>query len=181
MTQLSDFSPEEIGAIVALPYRVGMHVSFAEDEDGEQDDALEMRALEACIREISKNKTGLVAEIAAEVLQRKDDWDKWSEGVFNIEPMCKQALLTLAGKASADEAKAYVRMNIEIAHSVAQAYGEFGEEKREAGFFGKLMGTIVERMNSDESSHPMNVSAAEESAIERIKSALDLTRYPAFL
>lgn len=175
MTQLSDFSPEEIGSIVALPYRVGMHISFAEDEDGEQDDELEMRALEASIREISKNKTGLVAEIAAEVLNRKSDWEKWSEGVFNIEPMCKQAILTLESKASADEAKAYVRMNIEIAHSVAQAYGEFGEDKPESGFFGKMMSTIVERMNSDESSHPMNVSAAEESAIARIKSAMKVS------
>lgn len=175
MTQLSDFSPEEIGSIVALPYRIGLHVSYAEDEDGEKDDALEMRSLEACIREISKNKQGLVAEIAAEVLKRKGDWERWSEGVFNIEPMCKQALLTLERKVSKDEAKAYVRMNIEVAHSVAQAYGEFGEDAPEPGFFGKLMGTIVERMNSNELSHPMNVSAAEESAIERIKAALALS------
>ena len=175
MTQLSDFSSEEIGSIVALPYRVGMHVSFAEDEDGEQDDELEMRALEACIREIAKNKAGLVAEIASEVLNRKAEWEKWSDGVFNIEPVCKQALLTLEKQATRDESKEYIRMNIEIAHAVAQAYGEFGEEKTEPGFFGKLMGNIVERMNSDESSHPMNVSAAEESAIARIKSALTLS------
>ncbi len=175
MTQLSDFSPEEVGSIVALPYRVGLNVSYAEDEDGEQDDELEMRALEACIRAISKNKTGLVAEIASEIMNRKAEWSKWSGGVFNIEPLCKQALMTLQSKASEDEVKAYVRMNIEVAHSVAQAYGEFGEEQPDPGFFGKIMGSIVERMNSDESSHPMNVSAAEESAIERIKSALRLS------
>ena len=38
MTILSHYSPEEIEQIVSLPYRAGMNVSYAEDEDGERDE-----------------------------------------------------------------------------------------------------------------------------------------------
>lgn len=175
MTQLSQFSPEEIEVIVSLPYRAGLHVSYAEDEDGEKDDELEMRALEACIREIVKTQTGLTQEVADEILNRKDQWEKWSAGVFNIEPLCKTAVETVQAHASSDEVKAYIRMTLSIARAVAEAYGEFGEEQPEQGFFGKIMGTIVERMNSDQSSDPMNVSAAEDSAISRIASAMKMS------
>lgn len=174
MTVLSDFSEDEADLIVSLPYRVGLHVSYADDEDGEQDDEQEMEALEACLKEMSQKNTGLNSEISSKTLDMKDHWKDWRQGVFNIEPACEQASEAVSRVASKDEARDYVRMVVEVASAVAQAYGEFGEEPApEKGFFGKAMSRIVGGLGAgDDEHHPMNISAAEDSAISRISEAL---------
>lgn len=178
MTKLSDFSNEDAELIVSLPYRVGMHISYAEDEDGEQDDEREMQAMEACIKEVAKLHEGseFIKEIALEVLRSKGKWGAWSQGVFNIAPSCEKAVIALKTEGSKDDVKSYIRMVIEVATAVAQAYGEFGEDPEpEKGFFGKAMSRITTGfagMSEDDSAHPMNVSAAEGSAISNITTAL---------
>ncbi len=178
MTQISDFSNEDTEIIISLPYRVGMHISYADDEDGEQDDEREMQAIEVCIKEIAKLYEGssFIREVAAETLAAKDKWPSWSEGVFNIEPSCEKAVLILKSQVSDDDVKNYIKMVLEIATVVAQAYGEFGEESvPEKGFFGKAISRIAggfSGMSSDDAAHPMNISAAEDSAISNIAAAL---------
>ena len=178
MTQLSDFSAEDAELIASLPYRVGIHVSYADDEEGEQDDEREMHALQASIAEVVKLQEGclLTKEIAEEILSSKGRWEAWSEGVFNIEPLCEKAVLVLKTKADAGEVKAYIKITLEIAASVARAYGEFNEgPEPEKGFFGKAMSNIIggfANMSESDANHPMNISAAEDSAISRIAGAL---------
>ncbi len=173
MAQLSVFTEEDAELIISLPYRVGMHVSYAEDEDGEKDDEQEMRALEMCVREIARVHEGqeLTKEIAAAILNSKDKWETWSQGVFNIEPQCEKAIVALKTKAGKEEVKDYIKMTLDIATSVAQAYGEFGEEQVEKGFFGKIVAAVTS-VSADDAAHPMNVSAAEDTAISNIAKAL---------
>lgn len=179
MTQISDFSPEDYDAIISLPYRAGLNISYAEDEEGEKDDQLEMRALEASIREMAKmhDNAPLVQAIAAETLAQRDKWSSWEGGVFNIEPACKTAIAALEKYANKDEVKAYRKMIIEITTSVAQAYGEFGiVEEQPEGFFANVMQKIAGGISAGgDAHHPMNVSAAEDSAIQRIKNALAIS------
>ena len=175
MAQLSDFSPEDADVIVGLPCRVGLHISFSEDEDGEGDDAREMGALESCLREVAGVQDGedLIRAIAAEVLRIKDEkHDSWSQGVFNITPQCERAVLLLKSYASAAEVKAYIAMVLAVASAVAGAHGEFDEEEDAGGgFFGKVLRKISGGADSP-SSDPANVSAAEDDAIAAITAAL---------
>ncbi len=173
-TQLHVFSAEDTELIVSLPYRAALNVSYAEDEDGEQDDELEMRALETSIGAFAKQQEGsdLNKEIAAEILNSKDQWEKWSQGVFNIEPSCEKAVLALKVHATDAEIKSYIKMVVEISTTVAQAFGEFGQgAEKPKGFFNSLINNL-KGMSADNESHPMNVSAAEDSAISRITQAL---------
>ena len=178
MTQLSDFSPEEAETLVSLLWRVGMHISFAEDEDGEQDDAQETAALESCIAEIARVHDGpaLTREIAEEVLNLRDKWPSWSEGVFTIAPHCRRAVSILKSRSDDDEMRDYIKTVLEIAAAVAGAYGEFGEDPApEQGFLGKAVCRIIGRfsgMSAQDSGHPMNISAAEDSAISAVAAAL---------
>ncbi len=176
MTSLSDFSPEDRDIIASLPYRVGIHVSYADDEDGERDDELEVLAMEGCLKALARHHDGesLTKEISSYILKSKDKWDAWSQGVFNITPLCEDAVKRLQVTANSSEVQDYIKSTLNIATAVAQAYGEFGEEVEEPkGFFGSVMGRIAEAVSSvDDENHPMNVSAAEESAITRIADAL---------
>ncbi len=178
MTQLSCFSDEDIEIIVSLPYRAAMNVSYADDEEGECDDEREMHALKTCIIEIAKLHEGvaLTKEIAENLLNSQDKWLSWSQGVFNIEMLCERAILALKAQASDDEIRSYVEMVLELATTVAQAYGEFGEEEEpEKGFFGKAVSIIAGGFRGEGKSyenHPMNVSASEDCAISNIAAAL---------
>ncbi|MCB1682776.1 MAG: hypothetical protein KDI61_07620 [Alphaproteobacteria bacterium] len=175
MSELSVFSPEDTELLISLPYRVGVSISYTEDEEGEMDDVYEMEALEACIRQIAKlhEKSPLVSEIAGEILRRKDMWPKWSnQNIFNIAPDCEQAARVLKPIVSSQELKSYKKMLLEVATAVAQASGEFGDVHEKKGFFGRIMEKVVGSFANDDKNHPMNVSAAEDSAIEAIRQAL---------
>ncbi len=175
MTKLSDFSDEEIDLIVSLPYKVGVSVSYADDEEGEIDDLREMRALETSIIEASKRHSnmGLTQEVASEILSSKDKWDLWAkQGVFNIEPLCEKVVVVLKSKADDDEVLSYVEMVVELATTVAQAYGEFGQDDQgEKGLLGVLVSKISKIFDNG-TNHPMNVSASENDVISSISAAL---------
>jgi len=187
MTILSSYTPEEVDLIISLPYRVGMNVSYSEDESGDVDDVLEMKALESVLQNVvqreAESPDSLTGEIAQAVLDSRDKWESWGQGVFNIEPLCEKAVLTLRKQASIEEAKEYIHMCLDVATSVAQAYGEFGEheydpvpEEEQTGLIGSIVKEISKLVSGkhtvQQAGHPMNVSAAEDTAITRITAAM---------
>lgn len=174
MSQLSAFTSEDAELIVSLPYRVGVSISHTEDEEGEADDEQEMEALEACINQIARIHEGspFVSEVAAQILRSKDQWGKWSQATFNIAPECERAARILKPVVSAQELKSYKKMLLEVATAVAQAYGEFGAAPEKKGFFGRVMEKVMGSFANDDKNHPMNVSAAEDTAINAIRAAL---------
>ncbi|MCK5374160.1 MAG: hypothetical protein KAJ40_02650 [Alphaproteobacteria bacterium] len=186
MTILSSFTPEDAELIISLPYRIGLHVSYSEDESGEQDDKLETQALEKTLLSVmqKKEENGLLAhEVVESLLASKDKWESWSQGVFNIEPLCEKAIVTLKTQVDSEEIKDYIRVCLSVASEVAHAYGEFGEgDDMDAGdgIIVKIIAEIsrmIPGTKGQEAHHPMNVSATEDSAIARIsdvmKKALD--------
>lgn len=178
MTALSIFTDEEQELIISLPYRAGLWVSYAEDEDGEEDDEKEMAALESALTEIAglHADNEFMRDVMQATLARKDQWPSWSQGVFQTPNLAQQAIAILKQKATAGDAKNYRATVMEIATAVAQAYGEFGEEEEpDSGFFGGVMARIAggfSGLSHDDEGHPMNVSAAEDSAISRLSAAL---------
>lgn len=87
-------------------------------------------------------------------------------------------MVILKPVASESEFKAYRTTLIEIATTVAQAHGEFNSfdaPAEEKTGFGALVGKIVSGfsdLSKDDDNHPMNVSAAEDSAITELKQIL---------
>lgn len=192
MSVLSSFSPEEADLIISLPYRVGMYVSYSEDEDGRLDDTLEMKALEDALKK-SVNKEvreDSVKEFISVTLENKNKWEAWSQGVFNIEPLCEKAVILLKSRLGINEVKDYVDLCLEVAGDVARAYGEFGENDQEHDYNqGRVCKTMTEKLGlidkiiekifvimpgikGQEVQHPMNISATEDCAIERIAEVM---------
>lgn len=177
MSVLLSFLPEETDLIVGLPFRVGMHVSHVDDEDGERDDEREMKALEKTLHMVAKSHEGsaFIQEVVQETLNRRDEWSCWAEGVFKIAPDCTRAVAILNAKMHKDEVKEYKAVIVEVASAVAQAYGEFGDDSVEQKGFASAMKKIVGGFlgtSRDDSGHPMNMSATESSAIAVIVDAL---------
>jgi len=174
MTSLSAFSKDEIELIASLPYKIGMWISYADDADGEADDEKEARILSGCLRAFAKlhEDKPFLSEVMKESLRREDKWVDWADQSFTVVQDIKKAVPVLRTKASADEIKALKRALMEIGTAVASAFGEFGGFDDESeGIFAKIIGKFSGLVDSD-SGHPMNVSAAEDSALENLRAVL---------
>lgn len=173
MTSLSDFTKDEAELIAALPYKVGMWVSHSEDHDGERDDTHENKALTACLRHYAKMGDGkpFFAQVMKETLRCEDRWPEWADQSFALLEDIRKAVVILRARASVDEIKLFKRSLMEIGTAVAQASGEFSEDGKGEGFFGKILSRFSGLADHD-AGHPMNVSAAEDSALERLRAVL---------
>ncbi len=180
MSTLSDFSDTERELLVCLPYKVGVFVSHADDEDGEIDDEKEMAALEACIKAIVglHEDKPFTAEVMRQTLAMKENWPQWAAQSWGVPDEVARAVSILRAQASESELKNYRASLMEVAATVAQAYGEFGEfedEDSSGGLFGGLVGKItggLAKLGADDDNHPMNISAAEDTALSQLRSAL---------
>ncbi|MCI0405128.1 MAG: hypothetical protein L0209_03485, partial [candidate division Zixibacteria bacterium] len=177
---LSAFSAGELELLVGLPYRVGVLISHAEDDEGNVDDEREKMTLESCLRGVAGLHTDepLIRDIAQETLRRKDQWQEWAETDLTVEADARRAAALLFRKASLQEAKDYRAFVMEIAWTVARTYGEFTsfKEDKGSGVFNTLVGKIVGGFSSiarSDTGHPMNISAAEDSILSALSDALD--------
>jgi hypothetical protein len=175
MTRLSDFSPDEIELIASLPYRVGMWISHADDMDGEGDDEKEAKVLSGCLRQFAKmhDDKSLLSEVMTESLRREDKWAEWADQSFTVLNDIKKVIPLLRDKASTEEIKDLKRSLMEIGTAVASAFGEFGmfDEEKTEGLFAKIISKFS-ALGGDDAGHPMNVSAAEDSALENLRAVL---------
>lgn len=176
MTAFSEMKPEDRGLLIGLPYRVGIWMSHADDEDGEGDDSRELKALEHIIRSIARahDDNSIIDEIAQETLKRKEKWPVWAKHSFDILGDCQKAVAVLKSNAGAGDLRDYRKALVHIAEAVAAAHGEFGmdiphEESRLSAFLTK----VVDRIKGEgEEADFMNISPAEEDALIRLKTAL---------
>jgi hypothetical protein len=180
MTDLSQFSATEFELLVSLPYRAGIFVSYADDIDGESDDENEMAMLEATLKAIAVLHADypLMKDIFKETLRLKSEWPRWQTKAFNISGDSQMVISLLKSKGGDLLAKQYRSALMEIATTVAQAYGEFGQfddAAKDPSLFGGLVAKVVSSFSSlsaDDKNHPMNVSASEESALSELSAAL---------
>ena len=178
MSQLSELQPEERGLLIGLPYRVGVWMSHSDDESGEADDIKEMKALEHIIKSIAKvhEQSAFVQEVAQETVSRKEKWETWAAHSFDILGDCEKAMAVLKRAVPANDLKDYRNTLINIAETVAAAYGEFGmgAEEDETSF-GSFLNKVVGKFKGEaQEADFMNISPAEDDALTRLKMALRL-------
>lgn len=174
MTDLSVFSKTEIELLVSLPYKAGAWIAAAEDEEGDHDDEREAKALHGCIKAIAGLHADkpLLKAIAAQTLMLRSEWPRWTDQCFNVPEDAAAAMSLLKSKAGAADLKNYRGMIMEISTAVAQAHGEFGDwDDDGAGFFARIAETF-KSLSPDDKNHPMNVSAAEETALSELAAVL---------
>ncbi len=182
MKFLDGLSPEDQKYLASLPYKVGVYISHAEDEEGEVDDEREISALEACIRAIANlhDDQPVVAEIFEMTLNMQDHWPQWEAKSFNAPDDARKAIAILTANTpepSRETAlKNFKQSLMEVAKTVAQAYGEFGQfedDEKQTGIFAGLVGKITQKLSTkNDANNPMNISAGESNAIAELRKAL---------
>ena len=180
---LDDFLNEELELVLSVLVRAGLWMSHVDDVGTtDRDDRKELFALRNVLKQISKENTKapFVSELAAQALAHEKNWTRWSKGdtddLFLTD--AHKALQMVKGRLPEQQARNYAQAVFHIANAVAHAYDEHimdGDDLQEEIFLGGFMTRLMDRLDSRIDMHnPENVSLAEKTALQKLKSALKL-------
>ena len=172
MAGFSDFSEEEKLLVVSIPYRVGMWVSNADDnENTKHDDKIEAKALEEAMTRIAgKTTRSFASSIISHTLKSKKAWKTWRaqsdeksvlEDLAQVLEICKAHL-------SKEQISEYKKLVWNLALVVARSYGEHIDPDNEMHvnrFFGKLLG----KGNPQKAE---NISEIEKETLKKLQVVL---------
>ncbi len=182
MANLDKFSEDELKILVSLPYRVGMWMSEADDEEGGHDDEQEDEALKEIITQFARMEMGtpFTKEIAQATIQSKEHWPDWGGQIFTVIRDAESSIHLVEEKLGKGKAKNYRLMLLKIARHVAKAADEFDdfnpEDEKASGLGGFVKGLVgkVAPKTQREQSHLANISPAEEAALKELNEALKI-------
>ncbi len=181
MSVLKEMQPERRGLLIGLFYRVGVWMSHTDDEAGDIDDALEMKALERVILSIAKchDDSAFVQDVARQCVMNKEKWPNWAGHSFDILADCEKAAVILSETVNKKDAADYKETLLHIAETVAAAYGEFGMTMaQDDNILGAFLNKVTRKFGGGTSADDdfMNISPAEQRALERLRVALHLDK-----
>lgn len=167
-------------ALISLPYRVGVWVSHADDEEGEYDDEMEMRALQRILVAYAHEKAlpPFVDSLVKDTLSHKDSWQDWADMAMTVVPQSKKAVGFLYARYGETEGRAYAQMLMDVGEAVAMAYGEFGmgDETDSETVLGRFIMKFTAKLRgeggADDGPGLANISAAEQAALDKLDAAL---------
>ena len=177
---LEPIPASELENLISLPYRVGIWISEADDEDGEWDDEEEHDALQGILNEIADlhADTPIVQALCQETVRAQESWGVWHNHIFTILEDSARAIHVLDTHVSRQCARNFRAALLEIATTVAQAWGEFGEDfasQSTQNPLKSLAKSVIgkfRKLSTTDKNHPANISPAEHSLLSRLHEAL---------
>ncbi len=185
MNFLDGLAKDQRDLLVGLPYRVGLYISQSDESGGDESDEAEMIALESIVTAYSQEVFGAetVQYVIGETVQRKDEWEKWSENLEQVEHECRKSIDILSSAVDEKEVSAFKRHLIEIGESVALAFREYGEStpiidkiKIYMHYMRSRKEAVKHGIVPKEWDQFINISLDERAALQKVAEALD-TRY----
>ncbi len=175
----SQLSPEDEEALIALPYRAGLFVSFSDVTGGWEAQEREIQSLTAILREFSEDfcKTEFSQKVLMDCLRARAQWPGWSHNIDTVPAQADRLMILLTPMFSEKELNAFREVIIDIALAVAMAFREEREARDNAdnpSMFKNLL-SFFSGAKQDALSH-INVSKAEKKALASLCTALKSSR-----
>lgn len=175
----SQLSPDDEEALIALPYRAGLFVSFSDVTGGWEAQEREIQSLTSILREYSEDfcKTEFSQKVLMDCLRARAQWPGWSHNIDTVPAQADRLMILLAPMLSDKELNAFREVLIDIAVAVALAFREEREarEKAENPSILKNLLLFFSGGKEDVLAHA-NVSRAEKEALAALCTALKYTR-----
>lgn len=177
MIDLSKLSPEEYHLLVSVPYRVGVWISFCdENKKSKLDDKIENKALEGMIATMAAmhRKMPFASLVMKEIRLQSALWSTWqgqAEEAHVLEDTHK-ALVLCRTKAAKGDVAQYKHAVWQTALAVAQAHGEHVDPDNEMHvdrFFAWLSSFISAPKLAKA---PENISRDEKIALKKLHALL---------
>lgn len=174
-----EFSHEEEGVLISLPYRVGLYVSFADTSGGFEAQEAEMQSLSNILREFAEDycKSEFSQKVLMESLRVRHLWPNWSQGIESVPEEARHITDLLEMHFDDRALRAFKEVLVDIALAVAMAFREDGDTVSTAPrlsgfgeFLGRFIGTVSGK--KDPLAHT-NISKNERIALARLCKAMN--------
>ncbi len=184
MNVLEQLTAQQKQTVVALPFRVGLYVSKADDTGGEEADQQEAAALESIIQGFAENMLGSesIQYIMTATLENKKNWPQWSGDLKQVPRECRETVDALSVIVDEKDAKAFANHLLQIGEAVALAFREYEhlESKQKAYLlyfeYAKLyVHSLLKKLTPKSLDEFLSVSQKERAALTVLARALKTT------
>lgn len=178
---LTDLTDNQRELLIALPYRVGLFVSNADTEGGQEASEREHQALDNILS--GMNAESFLSEniqlVINQTLARKNDWSQWQNDLEAVPGECERILDVLKSHLDQKDIEAFKTQMMSIAEAVALAFQERNAD------FGSPQGVVVflgygwEKIKNIFAASPvrpwdqyLRISPLEQKAIDQLAACL---------
>lgn len=179
----SQLSPADERTLVALPYRIGLFVSYADVTGGWDAQDKELQSLTSILREFSEGffKTDFAQKVLMDCMLDRGQWASWSKQIDTVPQEAARTVQLLKPMLKDKDLVAFKEVLIEIALAVAMAFREEEIERKDvppvgAGHVSHILARLTKAEKHSKPLDHINVSANEKAAILRLMDSLQHTR-----
>lgn len=179
MSELERFTPQDQDLLIGLFYRVGVWISHIDDTDeGTASEEKEHAKLLNVLQVVAKSDAAgcLVNDLAAEAVRQNTSWARWAKMTDNILSDVAKARATIKAHATPQEYVSFGKAVMMIGTSVARAFREESDmEEKGTGYLSWLTekaGNLTQALTDREAHKDMNISPAEDTALNDLLDAL---------
>lgn len=178
----SQLSPVDEKSLIALPYRIGLYVSFSDVTGGWEAQETEMKSLTSILQQFSQDfyKTEFTQKVLMDTLQARSNWPSWSKDIDAVPAEGVAMMKILKPLLMPDELHAFKTVLMDIAMTVAMAFRENAQQEDGGARPLPVVRDILSRMmHMGPAVDPMdhiNISDDEKSALRALFAAMDYQR-----
>lgn len=176
----SQLSPDDEKALVSLPYRVGLYISYADVTGGWDAQEKELQSLTGILREFSEDfyKTEFSQKVLMECLKHRSAWPSLSHNINGVPDQLSEMLKTLSAFLDESERGLFLDVLMDIGIAVAMAFRESGEGAEPhrplvRELLGRLSGALIHKNPLDH----INISDTERAALLRLADATGYSKF----
>jgi hypothetical protein len=171
----SQLSPDQERALISLPYRVGLYVSFSDTSGGWEAQEAELQSLTGILRQYSEDfcKSEFSQKALLECLQGRGEWPHWAKDVEKVPVDAQNAIALLSPILLEKDISDFKELLVDIALAVAMAFREHAEGPEKAeGSTQSLLARLTGWRKRPAPLDHVNISADEKAALLRLCGAL---------
>jgi hypothetical protein len=178
----SQLSPADETALISLPYRVGLYVSYADVTGGWDAQESELQSLTVILQEFSEDfyRTEFAQKVLLESLHARQQWPAWSKDIGLVPSECARMMALLESNFFPEELALFKDVLMDIAIAVAMAFreeaGQGSNEPPKKPALRELLSRLARAMSEKEPLSHINVSESERKAILALARHIGYTR-----
>jgi hypothetical protein len=176
----SQLSPDDEKILIALPYRVGLYVSFSDVTGGWEAQERELQSLTGILREFSEDfyKTEFAQKVLRECLQSRSQWPSLSQSVDGVPLEADRMIRMLGPMFIPEELNQFKDVLMDIALSVAMAFREDddGNQEQDRPIVREILSRLGSILSEKDPLDHINISESERRAITMLARAIQYTK-----
>jgi hypothetical protein len=170
----AQLSPYDERALISLPYRIGLYLSYSDTTGGWDAQEAELVTLASILREFSEDfcKTEFTQITLMNCLKHRTDWPSYAKNIDKVPDDIARIMGILTPMFLPKELACFKEVMVEVAIAVAMAFREHAPQSQEKFSLKDFVSKLSGPRKNDPLEH-INISTHEREALRRICGAMN--------